>query len=87
MEHTSPGILDRFFRQIETECKSHSLSLATAITSLLVPITFYELDNIPLRVAKENEPTTGDVLIELPPAADREDADDPLNGAGELLVN
>ena len=25
------------------------------------PITFYELDNIPLRVAKENEPTTGDV--------------------------
>jgi hypothetical protein len=51
------------------------------------PITFYELENIPFRVAKENEPTTGDVLIELPPATDREDADDPLNGAGELLVN
>jgi hypothetical protein len=82
-----PGHPGPLFRQIETECTSHSLSLATAITSLLVPITFYELDNIPLRVAKENEPTTGDVLIELPPATDREDADDPLNGAGELLVN
>ena len=41
------------------------MSRATAITSLLVPITFYKLDNIPLRVAKENDPTTGDVLTDI----------------------
>ena len=37
------------------------MSRATAITSLLVPITFYELDSIHFRVAKENDPTTRDV--------------------------
>ena len=60
-----PGHPGPLFRQDRDRITSHSLSLATAITSLLVPITFYELDNIPFRVAKENEPTTGDVLTDI----------------------
>ena len=35
------------------------------LDSLLVPITFYELDNISFRVAKKNDPQTGDVLTDI----------------------
>lgn len=33
--------------------------VATGDSGPLVPITFYKLDNIPFRVAKENDPTPG----------------------------
>ena len=33
--------------------------------SLLIPIAFYGLDNIPLRVVKENDPITRDVLTDI----------------------
>ena len=36
------------------------LSVDTANSS--VPIIFYQLDNIPFRITKENDSTTGDVL-------------------------